>query len=169
VSLGAASISKAGGSSASADNRAAPPKYTPTTAAQPATFHAATARSNKPYGTGRRTKHEKQTIVWIAGGGIALMAVVGACLLLIRPTWEEKNRAQIIAMKTDADGLLQRGQAEAAYARYKELFGFVGDHEIHGDFIRTELTIAKSGMERAYADAAPLIEKRRGRSARGSG
>jgi hypothetical protein len=159
TSLGAVSTSKAHASAASADNRLSPANRTPLAAAQPTTFQQPKAQSDKSRGAGGQTTRQKQIIFWIIGGGIALVVVVSACLFLLRPTWEEQNRAQIITMKTDADDLLQHGQAEAAYARYKELFAFVGDHEVHGDFIKTELAIAKSGMEHAYATAAPLIEK----------
>ena len=159
TSIGAASISKGGGSSASADNRPPPPQRNPVAAAQPVTLQKAGAQSNDPRGTRRRSARQKKIIFWIIGVGVALVAVVSASFFLLRPTWEEQNRAQIITMKTDADGLLQNGHADAAYARYKALFAFVGDHEIHGDFIKTELAIAKSGMENAYAKAAPLIEK----------
>jgi hypothetical protein len=107
----------------------------------------------------RRAMRPDQTTVWIFSGAVILAALLSTYVVVNRQTWEDLNRTQIESMKTAAESLLQTGQPKPAYDRYKDLFAFVGEHEIKSLSLRDDLDIAKAGMESARAAAAPLIAK----------
>ena len=127
----------------------------------PKRLHAAAAPMPIPrrQRAARRSTVSDRVVLWVMIGGLALAALFGVYLLLNRQTWEEEHRTQIEAMKTDAESLLQGGQPKPAYDHYKELFAFVGDHEIKSLSIKDDLEIARAGMETARVAAAPLIAK----------
>jgi multidrug efflux pump subunit AcrA (membrane-fusion protein) len=107
----------------------------------------------------RQKPFPTEAMLWISGGVAIVLILVGAFFLVNRKTWDQQNHDEILSMKSDADGLLRSGQPKAAYDHYKELFVFVGQHEIQNDFIKSELEAAQTGMDTARAQAAPLIAK----------
>ena len=97
--------------------------------------------------------------LWIIGGVVVVGIIAAVCFFLTRKGWDEQHRDQITAMKADAEHLIQTGDPRGAYFKYQDLFAFVEGHTIQDDFIKTELEMAKGGMDTAHAEAAPLIAK----------
>lgn len=96
-------------------------------------------------------------IVPLAAGAVIAIAV--ATFLIYRPTWEDKHRDSLLAIKSDADTLASNHQPKEAYYRYKQIFDEIGDHTITDKLLSEDIENARSSMEREYAEAAPIIQK----------
>ncbi len=99
-------------------------------------------------------------VVWIvplAAGAVVALAV--ATFFIYRPTWEDKHRDSLLAIKSDADTLASNHQPKEAYYRYKQIFDEIDDHTITDKLLSEDIENARSSMQREYAEAAPIIEK----------
>lgn len=57
--------------------------------------------------------------------GIAVLLTV-VCALYLRNAWEREHRSQLLALKGQADALVQAKEYEKAKGKYDEFFGLLG-------------------------------------------
>lgn len=96
-------------------------------------------------------------MIWVAPTDT--ISPAGKKLAVVTPGWEDKHRAELLALKYEADGLAVNNKPRDAYARYDTLFQIVGDHKISSRFLYVDLNAARESMNRQYQLAAPLIEQ----------
>ena len=63
-------------------------------------------------------------------------------------------------MKSSADAMLAKGDPVSSYEQYGKIFDLVRGQKVKSQSVQSQLDQAKKSMEFAYAQAAPLIQKK---------
>lgn len=107
---------------------------------------------------GKRTRALSPTRWAFVGVGSAVLIIAAAAWLIFTPTWEEANRDKINGMLSEAQALLARHQPKESYAKFNELFSFIGTHPVKDRYLREDMETARTQQQTAYSLAKPIID-----------
>ncbi len=102
----------------------------------------------------------RQPAFWGVCGITAIVCILLlAAYLILRPTWEDQHRSQLLAIRQEADAMLADGRAKDAYYKLKELHDLVGDRELSDSTLKYELRLAEKQMAKARQQASAEIAR----------
>jgi hypothetical protein len=92
---------------------------------------------------------------------LALLIIASATWFILTPSWDEENAPRLNQMKEEAEQLLASKRPKESYYKFQQLFAAVGDRRVRDEYLRKDLDVARSLMDRAYREAKPIIDKER--------
>src|SRR3954470_14398669 len=102
------------------------------------------------------------------------IAAISACVLLVaipivvlrarsnansEQAWEEQHHAELVHLKSDAEGLAIEGKLAEAHARYRAIQDLVGGRQIKDPLIWDMLEQCKADQDRVYAVLLKKMER----------
>ncbi len=95
---------------------------------------------------------------WVWAAVAATLLLIGAFLVYSfwpQQNWEQANRSQIIALKSEAQQLATDGKLREAHARYQQLESLVAGHNITDPLLQEQVIAAQREQQQVFLSLLP--------------